>query len=414
MKIPRHESTTAQLGAAYPFVSGSVLPSERVVIGRDLSGLSFAYDPFDLYQAGVLTNPNMVVLGQVGRGKSALVKSYLYRQYAFGRRIVVIDPKGEYGPLAAAVGGEIVRLTVDGTRAFNPLGSQRWAGDQADVGALEHSVLEGICAASLGRRLDAGESVALQVALVATRRESRSVTLRSIRDRLFCPSSQDAHGIGIARDRLAQVGEMPGFAIARLLGGDFGSMFDADEAREIKFAARVLVVDVSDFYRSDALSVLLISLFGALQRVVMQSGVPTIFVIDEAWAVLANPLAASFIQTFFKLSRSLGVANVLVAHRPSDITGEYGESFSGSAAVTPSALPGLISDCEMVVTYALSVREALLAQRLFGLNDRQCGLLTGLGRNVALWRVANRVSLVRHHLSEAEMSFVDTDARMRL
>ncbi|HVB00703.1 MAG TPA: hypothetical protein VNE42_05525, partial [Acidimicrobiales bacterium] len=68
MKIPCHESTTAQLGSAYPFVTGCALPTDKVVIGRELSGLSFAYDPFDLYRAGVLTNPNMVVLGQVGRG----------------------------------------------------------------------------------------------------------------------------------------------------------------------------------------------------------------------------------------------------------------------------------------------------------------------------------------------------------
>jgi len=413
VKIPCHESTTAQLGSAYPFVTGCALPTDKVVIGRELSGLSFAYDPFDLYRAGVLTNPNMVVLGQVGRGKSALVKSYLYRQYAFGRRIVVIDPKGEYGPLAKTVGGEVVRLTTDGARGFNPLGSMTLTGGRPEADALQYSVLEGICAASLGRRLDAGESVALQAALLATRRESSIVTLRALSDRLLCPSEPEARTIGIGRERLTEIGETPGFAITRLLGGGFGAMFDAREPQGFDLAAQVLVVDVSDFYRSDALSVLLISLFGALQSIVMQSSAPTIFVIDEAWAVLANPLAASFMQTFFKLARSLGVANVLVAHRPSDITGEFGDLRRGMAS-SNNSLSGLFSDCETVVTYALSTREAMLAQQLFGLNDRQCGLLTGLGRNVALWSVANRVAVVRHHLTNQEMSFVDTDARMRL
>ena len=413
MKIPCHESTTAQLGSAYPFVSSSALPADKVVIGRDLSGLTFAYDPFDLYQAGALTNPNMVVLGQVGRGKSALVKSYLYRQYAFGRRIVVIDPKGEYGPFAKTVGGEIVRLTIDGANSFNPLGSIRSTDDRTEFGALQYSVLEGICAASLGRRLEAGESVALQSALLATRRETSNVTLRALSERLLCPSDQEARAVGIERERLSEIGEMPGYAIARLLGGGFGAMFDANETQGFDLTAQVIVVDVSDFYRSDALSVLLISLFGALQRVVMQSSVPTIFVIDEAWAVLANPFAASFMQSFFKLARSLGVANVLVAHRPSDITGEFGDPRAGMTS-SGTSLSGLFSDCETVVTHALSAREAMLAQQLFGFNDRLCGLLTGLGRNVALWSVANRVALVRHYLTDQEMSFVDTDARMRL
>jgi hypothetical protein len=32
------------------------------------------------------------VIGQIGRGKSALVKSYLWRQLVFGRQACVIDP----------------------------------------------------------------------------------------------------------------------------------------------------------------------------------------------------------------------------------------------------------------------------------------------------------------------------------
>ena len=44
----------------------------------------FFYDPFRLYRAGLLTNPNMLVVGQIGRGKSAFVKSFLWRQAAFG------------------------------------------------------------------------------------------------------------------------------------------------------------------------------------------------------------------------------------------------------------------------------------------------------------------------------------------
>ena len=36
--------------------------------------------------SGVVTNPNMVVFGQIGRGKSSFVKSYLWRQAVFGRQ----------------------------------------------------------------------------------------------------------------------------------------------------------------------------------------------------------------------------------------------------------------------------------------------------------------------------------------
>ena len=78
---------------ASPFVAEPGLGGRGVLIGRDLLGGAFTYDPFELYAQGVLTNPNMVVIGQIGRGKSALIKTYLWRQAVFGRRAWVVDPE---------------------------------------------------------------------------------------------------------------------------------------------------------------------------------------------------------------------------------------------------------------------------------------------------------------------------------
>ena len=51
----------------------------------------------------------MLVLGPLGRGKSAAVKAYLARHRRLaGAQVVVLDPKGEYGPLAVALGGAIL------------------------------------------------------------------------------------------------------------------------------------------------------------------------------------------------------------------------------------------------------------------------------------------------------------------
>jgi hypothetical protein len=91
-------ATTRHLCAAYPLVTEAGLGHEGVLIGRDVLGGSFVYDPFSLYLQGVVTNPNAVVIGQIGRGKSSFVKTYLWRQAVFGRRAWVVDPKGEYGP----------------------------------------------------------------------------------------------------------------------------------------------------------------------------------------------------------------------------------------------------------------------------------------------------------------------------
>ena len=81
---PAHQATTRHLGSAFPFAADNGLGRSGVYIGRDLCGGPFFFDPFDLYRRGVISNPNMVVFGQIGRGKSSLVKSYLWRQSVFG------------------------------------------------------------------------------------------------------------------------------------------------------------------------------------------------------------------------------------------------------------------------------------------------------------------------------------------
>ena len=90
--MPAHEATTAQLGAAFPFVTTLRCREPGWSTGRDLFGGFLVHDPFELPRSA--DEPEPARLGQIGRGKSALVKSYLYRHAAFGRRVVVFDPEG--------------------------------------------------------------------------------------------------------------------------------------------------------------------------------------------------------------------------------------------------------------------------------------------------------------------------------
>jgi hypothetical protein len=116
-----HRVWTAHLQAPYPFVPEGVLDGRGVYIGREVLGGAFCYHPWELYAQGVLTNPNVLVAGQVGRGKSSFIKTYLWRQQTFGRHAWFVDPKGEYGPLAAACGGEPVRIGPGLPVRLNPL-----------------------------------------------------------------------------------------------------------------------------------------------------------------------------------------------------------------------------------------------------------------------------------------------------
>ena len=83
---------------------------------------AFVYDPWILYEHGVLTNPNQLLAGVIGKGKSMLAKSLATRSIAFGRKVYVPgDPKGEWSVVSRAVGGQAIELGGALRTRLNPL-----------------------------------------------------------------------------------------------------------------------------------------------------------------------------------------------------------------------------------------------------------------------------------------------------
>jgi hypothetical protein len=145
-----------------------------------------------------------------------------------------------------------------------------------------------------------------------------------------------------------------------------------------------------------------------LQGVLAQeSDRKTIFVLDEAWAILANLGIAKWLQASFKLSRARGLQNIAVVHRFSDLaaTGAQGSQQERVAR-------GLLSDTETKVVYAQPHSEVQATRELLGLTETEAALLPHLERGVALWKIGERSFLVWHLLGDMEREFIDTDSRM--
>src|SRR3974390_2019038 len=271
MPVPAHQVTTRHLGAVYPFASEPGLGGRGVLIGRDLFGGAFAYDPFELYRAGVITNPNMVVFGQIGRGKSAFVKSYLWRQAAFGRRAWVVDPKGEYGPLAQAWGVSPVSLRPGGPVRLNPLDpgpnaerSEGPPGGRTNVTVAEGAgparaerrqieLLSSLATACLNRPLSPREGAAIDLALVAVGRRRGEATLPMVVEALLAPEEYAAASICTDRRTLLEDGRDGALELRRLVHGDLRGMFDSPTTPGLDLSGPLVVLDLSALYNSAAL-----------------------------------------------------------------------------------------------------------------------------------------------------------------
>ncbi len=410
MAVPAHHATTRHLGAVYPFASEAGLGGRGVLIGRDLLGGAFVYDPFELYRAGALTNPNMVVFGQIGRGKSAFVKTYLWRQAVFGRRAWVVDPKGEYGPLARAWGIEPLALRPGSHLRLNPLDAPSTGPGSSghDVTRRRAELLSSLAAASLGRSLEPTERTAIELAVTDVsgtgcgRRSGPRAggvdapTLPEVVDTLLAPRAESAALVRTTAEALAADGRHVALELRRLVAGDLQGMFDGRTTAGISLDGPLVVLDLSAVYHSAALGVLMTCAAAWFQAAVAglasrpagtltgqaddvgptDPDVPgatsdpgVMVVVDEAWAILANLGVARWLQSSWKLSRAWGVSNIAVLHRLSDLTsaGALGSEQVGLAQ-------GLLADSETRVIYSQPPGEIERAGDLLGLSSTEAEL----------------------------------------
>ena len=400
---PAHRASTAQLQAIYPFVAEPPVGAGGAYIGRDLLGGAFAYDPWELYEAGRITSPNALVIGQIGRGKSALVKSFLWRAMVFGRQAWIVDPKGEYGALAAACGITPIRVAPGGSVRLNPLDVPG-----PDDRRRQAELLASLASASLGRPLLPRERTGTELALAAVARRGQAATLPAVVDALLVPEPEEARRVHTDVATLAADGREVALELRRLVEGDLRGMFDGPTSPDLDLSAPMVVLDLSAVYLSPALGLLMTCATAWLQAAFGSGdGVRRIVVVDEAWAVLSDIAIARWLRASAKLSRAFGVATWVVVHRLSDLT-SAGDA--GSEQVRLAR--GLLADVETRIVYGQPPSEVEAARELLGLTRTEADLLPRLPRGVGLWKVGNRTSLVEHRLGRAEVAIVDTDSAM--
>jgi hypothetical protein len=413
-----HQVSTAHFQAAYPAVAEAGLGSRGVYIGRDLHGGSFCFDPWVLYQAGQLHDANMLVVGRPGYGKSALLKTWMWRSRVFGRTCEVIDPKGEYEQLIRAIGGVVLRLAPGGRTRLNPL--ERVGGRE-----LREGVLEAIACATLARPLAQAEAVGLCGALTAAdrHRDGAPTCLPDVLAQLREPGRELAEQLGMStREAQLELRECA-LALQRLCDGPLRGMFDAPtSASERAWNAPGVCLDLSALGAGPgagnlAVAIVMVCASAFLDAKRSQRAArarrrgtepqKTIRVNDEAWRALPISGLGDYYQAAFKLSRQTGVQHALALHRLSDLKA------AGDEGTRQQRLAeGLLSEASTTVIYRQHTQELAQTTDALGLSETVTERIARLPPGVALWTVGGRCFEVRHLLSDREWQLIDTDTAM--
>ena len=370
LRLPTHDAGTGLRGP---------------VLGRCVRGTEFVFDPFDAFRAGMLTNPNVVVAGSIGAGKSTVVKMLVDRALQRGRHAVIVDPKGEYGELARAHG--VAPLVV---------GRDGWCWPVSDDPRADREFVATLLACAKGTALSDDEHYVLDTTWdsLGSSRSNRP---------LWALSAQLAPYLGASTSSAQRTLAL---TLRRFIDGDLARLFDG-EAEPLTLREPLVVLDVSRYWATESMALAALSAVAAAQNLATQSE-PGYLVLDEAWAILGDDASLKWLQGSWKLARARGISHVLILHRWTDVAAAGPEGSASRARAR-----GLLRECETTWLFRQPPDEAAKMAAVLGLSQREARTLPELPRGSALVRYGRARSIVELLPTRRDSAFVDSDAAMR-
>ncbi|MGO0577113.1 ATP-binding protein [Ornithinimicrobium panacihumi] len=435
--------TSEQAPVLWPLISGPGLPPTGPFIGMDvLSGGAFHCDPhgWTLNDEVPVTNPNVMVFGKPGTGKSGTVKAFCLRSVQFGYRILVPgDPKDEYERLSRFLGCEPIAVGPGMPTRVNPLSmgplGQGW--DQlADSEAKARAdslfkrwtlLIRGLVGSQMigEHRVAFGpvEAEAVRAAMQSlTGYQAGGTYLRETTIPQLWHALRDPTEDLVAQTRYGSTRQFLDHtrvlrdALGALTTGTLSGLFDEPTNIRMDWDAPIQTLSLSRLepLGDEAVAVALTCLnsWASAQREVAAAGDRRIVVRDESWRQLRlGPDAVKSYDADLRLSRGAGGrggdVQVAVMHKPSDLL-SAGDTGSQAQIIARD----LLHLCDIKVMHGQAQGVAVELDQLLGLGPVVQDAITSWAmqsKGRAIWQIGSRRMKVQTILHPAEADLTWTN-----
>jgi hypothetical protein len=435
--VATYEATTAEIGGLFPLLAADSLPAIGARMGYDpLSGGAFHCHPIEWVLRRIATNPNLVIFGEPGRGKSSTVVAFLLRMMLFGTKTLISgDVKGEYTPLVRSLGVTPIALGRGSSARLNALdlgplaarwqhwGSRRQTEELAGVLGRWTKLLVALAEAQGYQPTVTDEAILATVLrrLVGANDAGTSLRPITIPDvaRLLADPDPDLIQQSRFANRQVFLDELRSItdALSNLVSGPLSGLFDEQTNFDLDWNAPIQSMDLSLLRsRGDQAIAVALTCLGSWSSLItdlQDDGDIRIVVRDEVWRQMRLGLrAVQAVDSDLRLSRAEKKIQILVMHKPSDPL-SVGAAGSQEVAIAKD----LLALCSTRILCGQSTRVADELADDFALGDKEQQVITGWamerpGR--ALWKIENNPGTkVQTVLSPTELSIFDTNAQLR-
>lgn len=313
-------------------------------------------------------NGNGFIFGTPGSGKSMSAKQEMMTVLLSSPdTVVVIDPEGEYYPMAEMLGdetGEVIRIAAGSDVHINPFDIDMDADSKDDPMAIKSDFIVSLCETA----------VAGQYGLAPTQ---RSIIDRCVRE-VYKPylSSRNPETGEYDKDKIPTLKDF--YSFLRLQGG-YDAMQLADSLEiyvtgsldlfayrtNVEYHKRFVVFDIKDVGATMKSMALLVVLDNIWNRIVAgrKEGSYTWFFIDEIYLLFKTPSSAEFLRNLYKRARKYyGL--------PTGITQNVSDLLEDDTART------MISNCEYIQMLNQAPLDRGQLAELLNISDSQLEFVT--------------------------------------